>query len=390
MKGIILTALLLPSLVIAQQTETRNISDFDEIVITSAATVEVKIAEQYEVVVESLDGDLVNLITRLDGDALVIDQSEGGDYLIRLSLPELETLALIGAGDVSVGDADGEDFELAVASSGSITTGNLNFEDIEISVTGSGDLSIGGLEAEQAEISLIGSGDVEIEAMQVEEVEVRLVGAGDISAAGEVEELELQITGAGDFDGSGLNVGLLEGNIVGAGDASFLLVADNRLTQGDFDLGELFNVVGAIEDGSRGDFDGFGDRGDFFGRPGRDMGQVIGLFAVILVLGGPILVVALILRHSYKRKEMLHETLRQYASSDAQVAPEVLDKLLQGSPKNNLKSGVMYLATGLGIATFLLLVGGEEVAAIGCIPGFIGLAKLAIWKLEQQDSEETG
>lgn len=387
MKRIILAALLLPVLLYAQETEIRDIAGFDEIFIASEATIEVAIADDYEVVVESLDGALADLETSLDGDTLTIDGGSSGEYLIRISLPELNTLALVGSGDISVGDIQSEEFELVLASSGSITAGKIVVEEIEISVTGSGDLSIQSLEAEQAEISLIGSGDLLINSMQVEEMEARLLGAGDISASGEIEELELQITGAGDFGGNSLNVGRLEGNIFGAGDANFQQVADNRLTYGEFDLAELFNLADAIED--RSDNHDLFDEEVFFGPPGQDMGQVIGLFAVILIFGGPILVVALFLRYRQRRNELLHETLRQYASSEAQLAPEVLDKLLQTTPKSNMRSGIVLMATGLGIAAFLLIIGAEEAAAIGCIPGFIGLAKLAIWKLEQRDSQES-
>lgn len=87
---------------------------------------------------------------------------------------------------------------------------------------------------------------------------------------------------------------------------------------------------------------------------------------------------------SRDRREM-QGTLRTAIEKGQPLPPEVIDALSKdvGKPPSahrDLRVGVVWLAIGLGVATFAWMVGFEEneavypVMGIAAIPGFIGLA----------------
>ncbi len=118
---------------------------------------------------------------------------------------------------------------------------------------------------------------------------------------------------------------------------------------------------------------------------------VVPSLAIIFIFGTPIMIVAAILYFSYRKRRLMHDTINQYVSSGKDIPPEVLSNLRAESstPKSNLHKGLVMCGIGLGIfACFSLLV-SMEVASIGLIPLFIGLAQLLIWKLEQKGKTST-
>ncbi|UTW45636.1 hypothetical protein KFE80_01535 [bacterium SCSIO 12696] len=117
------------------------------------------------------------------------------------------------------------------------------------------------------------------------------------------------------------------------------------------------------------------------------MGMLIGLVAVILSLGAPVIIVAIALYSSFKKRRLTHETINNYVSAGKDIPTEVLQGLQrQQDPKSNLHKGLVMVAVGLGIISFFLIAGGDEAIGLGLIPLFIGLAQLLVWKLESKNS----
>lgn len=110
---------------------------------------------------------------------------------------------------------------------------------------------------------------------------------------------------------------------------------------------------------------------------------VITILAITLLFGSPLLIVAVVLYASYRKRRLLHETITQYVAKDRDIPPEVLEGLhKETKPANNLQKGMIYLALGLGTGLALYLMGETNAAALGFIPLFIGIAYLFIWKLD--------
>lgn len=113
--------------------------------------------------------------------------------------------------------------------------------------------------------------------------------------------------------------------------------------------------------------------------------SVIAFTAIILSLGMPIIIVLLILVFAYRKRRQKMDLVRTYLDAGKDVPDAVLAEFSGGSA-NSLKSGVTPLAIGAGmIAAAFVLDDATPLAAIGLIPLFIGLARLAYWRFESKD-----
>ncbi len=111
--------------------------------------------------------------------------------------------------------------------------------------------------------------------------------------------------------------------------------------------------------------------------------MLMGITAITLIFGSPLLIVAAVLYANYRRKRLVHDTIKQYISSGKDVPAEVMDSLqAEITPRSTLRKGLVMTGAGLGIIACFVVMGETEAAALGLIPLFIGLAQLLIWKLE--------
>ena len=116
------------------------------------------------------------------------------------------------------------------------------------------------------------------------------------------------------------------------------------------------------------------------------MEMLVGMMAVILIFGGPLLIVAIVLYSSYKKRRLTHQTINSYVQSGKDIPAEVMEGLQkQSNPKSSLHKGVVLIGVGLGIFICFTLIGAMEAGAFGLIPFFIGLAQLLVWKLENKN-----
>ena len=112
---------------------------------------------------------------------------------------------------------------------------------------------------------------------------------------------------------------------------------------------------------------------------------LIPITAIVFTFGMPIMIVAVVLYSSYRKKRLMHDTIDQYVNSGKDIPPEVLKGLQKEvTPKNNLHRGLVMSGIGLGIFACFAVIGSLSAAAFGLIPLFIGLAQLLIWKLEEK------
>lgn len=94
-----------------------------------------------------------------------------------------------------------------------------------------------------------------------------------------------------------------------------------------------------------------------------------------------------------KERQELQATLRAAIERGQPLPPEVIDSITRDAPtprtraarvRNDLRTGVVWLAVALGICGFGYALGFNEPDAyyiflgIACIPGFIGLALVAL------------
>ncbi|HWW06802.1 DUF6249 domain-containing protein [Collimonas sp.] len=98
-----------------------------------------------------------------------------------------------------------------------------------------------------------------------------------------------------------------------------------------------------------------------------------------------------------RRAELMHETVRQMVAQGRDIPPQLLDgSLLADRPAGGgnaswqnrsglLIFGATNVAAGLGVMVmFYAMRPGEWLWAIGCIPLFVGIALLLVWKMESR------
>jgi hypothetical protein len=135
---------------------------------------------------------------------------------------------------------------------------------------------------------------------------------------------------------------------------------------------------------------------------------IFGIFMIIAVVVGPIWIRS---HYAARDRHEMHETLRKAYEKGQPVPPELIEKLTaaptrqsfggsgSGDSQSDLRRAVVLIAVGLGLAGlgagFWYGIGnasetggdivGGIIAGSGAIPGFIGIAYLALWILRARD-----
>jgi hypothetical protein len=121
---------------------------------------------------------------------------------------------------------------------------------------------------------------------------------------------------------------------------------------------------------------------------------------IIPVLGLCIPIVAIVMGvlARMRRAELMHETVRQLVAQGREIPPQLLDgSLLADRPAGGnsgwqnksvqLIFGATNAAAGLGLMVMFYAMRPDEwLWAIGCIPLFVGIALLAVWKMESKSA----
>jgi hypothetical protein len=128
-----------------------------------------------------------------------------------------------------------------------------------------------------------------------------------------------------------------------------------------------------------------------------DMGNLIGLFAVIGVFSVPVFfflaiagIVAMSLVYAHRRRKMVHEQIKAALErgAPADEIERIAKALGANERRNDLLGGIAILAWGLGIGIFFLLYQQWGVAALVGLPMvIIGAAKIVYWGISGRKKE---
>lgn len=164
--------------------ESRDISGFSGVLISSGIDVYISEGERFEVNVEA-DENLLDVIeTTMSGNMLEVGTDRvnirnAKSKKVHVTLPELTILKISSAGDCK-----GQTL--------------FHCDDLELSVSSAGDLSL------------------EVEARRID---VGISSSGDVKLAGEAEELDASLSSAGDLHAYDLQAGTVRVSVSSAGDA---------------------------------------------------------------------------------------------------------------------------------------------------------------------------
>ncbi|MCV2362817.1 DUF6249 domain-containing protein [Paucibacter sp. DJ1R-11] len=131
-----------------------------------------------------------------------------------------------------------------------------------------------------------------------------------------------------------------------------------------------------------------------------DLRHIVPFLVPIVALLIPIVAIVMGVQSKMRRDQLLHETLRQLADKGQPLPPELLGQLgvdmglRTQAPRvrafNSLLGGAVNVALGLALALmFYAMQPGSWLWAIGCLPGFIGLALLLVWWVETRSEKNS-
>ncbi len=147
------------------------------------------------------DRNLIPIIeTSVSGSVLTIagrkSYQQHLPLTIEITSPNLESLALHGAGDIRLTALRQESFALTLNGSGNVTADG-QIDRFSVTVNGAGDINAQGLVSKLADIRLSGSGDISVTARET--LKAYLIGSGEITYYGRPAHIEKRIIGSGDL-----------------------------------------------------------------------------------------------------------------------------------------------------------------------------------------------
>ena len=195
-------------------TETRDVTNFDQIVFRSEGTV---------------------LVTRADTGSLTI---EADDNLQRY----LE--ASVGGGVLEIVTADGAVIAPSKPPVFRIATSDVG----AVGLAGAGTIDIGLIETDRLEITLSGVGDITIGAVDVDELMLDLTGVGTVSLTGATDRQDALVAGVSFYDGSDLASRFATIEAAAMGEATIWVSAELEVTARDSASVGYYGTPAVIED----------------------------------------------------------------------------------------------------------------------------------------------
>lgn len=184
-------------------TQTRSVDHADKIKSAGSFDIEIVQGTSPSVKVEADDNLMEYIVTKNEGDDLVIKARDGynlqSDEHIKITVTtnELEELEVAGSGNVKGdGKFTGRDhLKISVAGTGNVDLA-VNTPRIESHIAGTGNITLAG-ETKDSKIEIAGMGDYNASDLKSENVEIHIAGSGNTHVYAETK-LDVHIAGSGD------------------------------------------------------------------------------------------------------------------------------------------------------------------------------------------------
>lgn len=205
MRTLFATFLMLITLTaFSQNRETRDVADFDEVVMKLSGKVYIKLGDKNEVVLEGEESVLEDVETDVRGGRLTIGQEGRSRWSwkssrtrlnVYITVKELNGALVSGSGNIIGQDVfKSDDFTVSVSGAGDIEL-ELDAKDVDSRISGAGNIELSG-SAQYSKLSISGSGKYLAEEMKVDAYEVSISGSGRASLNAQ-ESLDVRISGSG-------------------------------------------------------------------------------------------------------------------------------------------------------------------------------------------------
>ena len=181
-----------------RKTEKRDLASFTSIETNGAFEVEVNCQKPNSFEIEA-DDNIVPLVqTEVTNGILRVTTTKsyspsGGGIMLRINVPDLESLKSTGAGKFRVSDVKNDAFEIQSIGAATVVASGQT-KSLKIGSTGAGKIDAHNLRAVSAEVSVAGAAGVDVYA--TDQLDVTVSGAGRVTYSGN-PNVKKSVNGAG-------------------------------------------------------------------------------------------------------------------------------------------------------------------------------------------------
>jgi len=184
-------------------TETRQVTDFNKILLSIDANVIYTQDANYYVEISGQENVLDVLTTEVSAGELKIDFSKWvrkhSNITIIIHSPDMRGLDISGSGNIECnGSITTSNMDINISGSGNVVLNALNTDELEAKISGSGNIEITGGTVDNQHTTISGSGDIRMEDMATNNAFCKISGSGSISVW-VLEQLDATISGSGDI-----------------------------------------------------------------------------------------------------------------------------------------------------------------------------------------------
>jgi hypothetical protein len=182
-------------------TETRDVSDFDEIVVLGSGKVIVDVTGTESLEIEAEDNIMEFLTTEVIDGRLELGFESGQllsprrDITYTITASQLNGVTIRGSGDIDASNIDTDTFAAQISGSGDVDPVGTS-DHLEVTISGSGRFDGTDLESVTGEVKVSGSGNVVVNV--TDDLDVSISGSGDVKYIGN-PSLNSNISGSGDI-----------------------------------------------------------------------------------------------------------------------------------------------------------------------------------------------
>jgi hypothetical protein len=178
-------------------TETRDVSDFDQVDLSGSATVLIEVTGTQSLTIEAEDNILPLLTTEVTDGTLELGSSQRisptRDVVYTITVVSLEAVAVSGSGSVTATSIDADAFNVEINGSGTVIPDGVS-ESLEVSISGSGAFEGEDLESATGTVSVSGSGDAVVNV--TDDLDVKISGSGNVQYLGD-PKVSVSTSGSG-------------------------------------------------------------------------------------------------------------------------------------------------------------------------------------------------
>ena len=183
-------------------TQERGVDAFHSIELRGSATVDVLIGSQQSVVVEASADTQQRVRTSVRNGMLTVEHKGGGwmwqaapgELKLRVIVPKLNSLALSGAGRITLNGLDGGATSIVMSGAGDIEASG-RVDTLTARLNGAGNADLSRLLATDADVQVNGAGNLSVNATG--QLDAKLNGVGSITYEGTPRVLNSAINGVG-------------------------------------------------------------------------------------------------------------------------------------------------------------------------------------------------